>query len=73
MYGDNWRARLAAGLGICRTTLWAIMSDARKRGPQADIDGALIELVDRECEASAKRGASLSRLRNRLLTLREGN
>lgn len=75
LYGVNWRRRLAEGLGISRGTLFNMMcgpGSARslKRGPQADIDGALIELVERERDACAERSMSLTQLRNKLIAAR---
>jgi len=70
LYGTSWRARLAEGLGISRVTLWAwLRGDREKRGPQVDIDGELVALVERERDAAAARGMMLTRLRGQLIAL----
>lgn len=60
LYDYRWRARLAAGLGISRTTLHQWMTGG-KRDPQRDIDAEIADLIDRE------RGAVLTELRNKFL------
>ena len=70
IYGSAWRRRLAAGLGISRGTLWAILRGSRKSG--LDIDGAMLDLIDRERDAASERGVALTRLRNSLLATIKG-
>jgi hypothetical protein len=67
MYGAAWRRRLASGVGISRGTLWSIMRGANRHS--RDIDGAMIDLIDRERDATAERGMMLTKLRNRLIDL----
>ncbi len=68
IYGANWRARLAQGLGISRMTLWAMLRGDGKRSA-IDIDNRLVDLIERERDAAAERGVMLTRLRNRVVAL----
>jgi hypothetical protein len=69
LYGAFWRRRLAAGLGISRVTLWSILSGAKHNG---DIDGAMLDLIDRERDATAERGIELTKLKRTLLSAIKG-
>ncbi|EIG62902.1 hypothetical protein [Bradyrhizobium sp. WSM1253] len=64
VYGANWRARLAAALGISRMTLWAMLRGDGKRSA-IDIDNRLVDLIERD--AAAERGVMLTQLRNRVV------
>lgn len=70
LYGPPWRRRLAQGLGISRGTLWSVLS-GRKR-TSADVDGALLDLIDRERDATAERGMALTKLKRTLLSAIKG-
>jgi hypothetical protein len=58
--------RLAAGLGISRSRLFDYRKGART---ERDIDGMLIDLIDRERDAAAARVSMLTSLRNQMLGL----
>ncbi|OSJ32550.1 hypothetical protein BSZ19_18540 [Bradyrhizobium japonicum] len=67
LYGASGRmSRLAAGLGISRSRLFDYRRGA---GTARDIDGMMIDLIDRECDASTERVSTLTALRNRMLDL----
>ncbi|SDG60256.1 hypothetical protein SAMN05216338_1001873 [Bradyrhizobium sp. Rc2d] len=66
LYGEAYRRRLAQGLGISRGTLWAVLS-GRKRTAR-DVDLALLDLIDRERDATAERGMALTKLKKSLLS-----
>jgi len=66
MYGpDGWTTRLARGLGISRSTLFEWRQGRHKHG--RDIDGEIVDLIDRERDAVAARGMQLTRLRNKII------
>ncbi|MDA9411877.1 hypothetical protein [Bradyrhizobium sp. CCBAU 45384] len=66
LYGASGRmTRLAAGLGISRSRLFDYRRGARTA---RDIDGMLIDLIDRERDAAA-RVTALTALRNQMLVL----
>lgn len=65
LYGDEWRGRLAAGIGISRGTLWSIMSGSSRH--KRDIDAAMVSLIERERDMTIEHGAELTRLKNSLL------
>jgi len=66
MYGpDGWTTRLARGLGISRSTLFEWRQGRHKHG--RDIDGEIVDLIDRERDAVAARGMQLTRLRNMII------
>ncbi|MCU1348961.1 MAG: hypothetical protein JWO56_1991 [Acidobacteria bacterium] len=64
LYGKSWRRRLAAGLGISRSTLHSWIRDASRTA--RDIDGELIRLLDAEREACTTRWLRLGAMRKRL-------
>lgn len=64
LYGSTWRARLAAGLGVSRSTLFEWMQGANKR---RDIDAELIDLLDCERDAANERGLEIAELRRRFI------
>ncbi|TWI70527.1 hypothetical protein IQ16_03700 [Bradyrhizobium huanghuaihaiense] len=67
VYGAYGRmSRLAAGLGISRSRLFDYRRGART---SRDIDGMLIDLIDRERDAAAARVSALTALRNQMLGL----
>lgn len=68
LYGDEWKTRLAAGLGISRSQLFEWRRGANKT-TRRDIDAELIALIDRERDASNERGLNLSRLRAKMLLM----
>ena len=68
LYGDHWRKRLAAALGICRDTLYQWLHDRAKT--VRDVDGELIDLLDRERDAAAERGVQITALRRAMLAKR---
>lgn len=70
LYGRYYRAKLAAGLKISRTTLHQWETDG-KRDPHRDIDGEIADLIDRERDAAAERGADLTALRNKFLRVKQ--
>jgi hypothetical protein len=70
LYGACWRAKLAAGLGIGRTTLHQLCTGG-KRDPNRDIDAEIAALIDRERDLSAERSVSLTSLRNRFLRVKK--
>lgn len=67
LYGSSWRSRLAAGLGVSRSTLFEWC-----RGGKAvvDIDAAIIDLIDRERDEASLRGIQLTALKNRFVSRR---
>jgi hypothetical protein len=68
--GRGWTKKLAIGLCMSRSQLfeYRVGRGARDR----DIDGEMLDLIDRERDANAERGVALTKLRNRLLSLRKG-
>lgn len=70
LYGEEWRGRLAAGIGISRGTLWSIMSGSNRH--RRDIDAAMVALIERERDATAEHGMELTRLKNALLSAIKG-
>ena len=68
LYGDQWRKRLAAALPVSRDTLYWWLRGAVK--PHRDIDGELIDLLDRERDAAAERGVQITALRRALIAKR---
>lgn len=67
LYGASGRmTRLAAGLGISRSRLFDYRRGA---GTARDIDGMLVDLIDRERDAAAARVSTLTALRNQMLGL----
>lgn len=60
-----WRGRLAAGLGVSRSTLRLWLNGEFKSG--RDLGGELIELVDRERDAHLTRGVELTALKHELV------
>ncbi|MCS3893463.1 hypothetical protein M2171_002596 [Bradyrhizobium japonicum USDA 38] len=65
--GEEWKTRLAAGLDISRSQLfeWRLGTSKTRR----DIDCGLIALIDRERDASNKRGLKLFHLRTKMLPM----
>lgn len=62
LYGPTcWRGKLAAGLGVARSTLNLWLRGAYKS--TRDIDAEIVDLLDRECDASAARSIELAQLR----------
>ena len=64
LYGQSWRRRLAAGLGVSRSTLWQWLSGGGKR---RDIDADLIDLLDGELDAASERALLIAGLRRRFM------
>ncbi|MCK1341008.1 hypothetical protein IVB38_34585 [Bradyrhizobium sp. 38] len=64
LYGTAWRRRLAAGLSISRSTLYHWIQGERT---ERDVDGDLIDLLDRERDLAAARGADITALRRKLI------
>ena len=58
--------RLAVGLGISRSRLFDYRRGART---ERDIDGMIVDLIDRERDAAAARVSALTSLRNQMLSL----
>lgn len=68
LYGAaGWTVALARGLGMSRSQLFEYRIGRGKR--DRDIDGELIDLIDRERGAASERGVALTKLRNRLIDL----
>jgi hypothetical protein len=68
LYGFCWKSRLAAGLGIGRTTLHQWMTGGKR---DRDIDGEIADLIDRERDAASVRAVALTDLRNRFLRVKK--
>ena len=62
LYGKTFRAKLAAGLNISRSTLFEWM---RGGGKRRDIDGELIHLIECERDAADERSIELAALSKR--------
>lgn len=62
IYGKAFRAKLAAALGISRSTLFEWM---RGGGKRRDIDGELIDLIECERDAADQRSIELATLGKR--------
>jgi hypothetical protein len=60
LFGREWQAQVAAGLGVHRATLWRWMAGKR---PQHDVDHDLIELLERERERQDYRALQITALR----------
>ena len=69
LYGKSFRARLAEGLNITRSTLWLWLQGEIKN--DRDIDGELIELLDCERDAATERGLRIADLRRRFMKKKE--
>lgn len=67
--GRGWTAALARGLRMSRSQLFEYRIGRGKR--DRDLDGEMLELIDRERDANRARGVSLTRLRYRLLDMRK--
>jgi hypothetical protein len=67
LYGTRWTKRLAAGLRISRSQLYEYRVGRGNR--DRNIDGELIDLIERERAASAARGMALTQLRNYIASL----
>lgn len=68
--GRGWTVTLARGLNMSRSQLF----EYRRAGcikSGRDIDGEMLALIDRERDAAAQRGVDLTKLRNRLLSMRK--
>lgn len=70
LYGTGWRTRLAVGLDISRSTLFEWLRGNIKT--DRDIDGEIVELLDRERDAASERGLELTALRRRFIALGRG-
>lgn len=66
LYGSAWRSRLAAGVRISRNTLHEWLGGSWKKA-RRDIDGDLVELLDRERDACAERGIEITAIRRQLV------
>jgi hypothetical protein len=64
LFGSEWRKRMAAGLGISRSTLYLWLAGANT---SRDIDGDLIALLDAERDGCAERGMQITALRRQLI------
>jgi hypothetical protein len=67
LYGKAWRARLAAALGISRSTMfqWCLVNGRRR--DDAEIDSALIDLLDAQRDAATEKSLELADLRHRFI------
>lgn len=66
VFGDyGWTRRLAKALCISRSQLFEFRNGRGNR--DRDIDGELIDMIERERHATALRGAMLTRLRNQII------
>jgi transcriptional regulator with XRE-family HTH domain len=64
VFGEHgWTLRLARAMGISRSQLFEFRNGRGNR--DRDIDGELIDMIERD--ATALRGAMLTRLRNQLI------
>ena len=65
LYGPAYKRKLAAGLGISRSTLrlWMLGFVSNTR----DMESELLLLIDRERVATSGRGVDLTALRNALI------
>lgn len=70
LYGNSFRAKLAEGLGIGRSTLWQWMTDGGKRRAHRDVDAELIDLIDSERDATDQRGLQIDALRRLFVSQR---
>jgi hypothetical protein len=70
LYATGWRRRLAMGLQISRSTLFEWLRGNIKT--DGDIDGEIVELLDRERDAASERGGELTALRRRFIALGRG-
>ena len=66
LYGSACRSRLAAGLKVSRNTVHEWLSGAWTKA-RRDIDGDLIDLLDRERDACAERGVEITAIRRQLV------
>lgn len=66
LYGSAWRSRLAAGLNISRNTLHEWLGGSWTKA-RRDIDGDLVDLLDRERDAAAERGVEITAIRRQLI------
>lgn len=62
LYGREFRARLAAGLGISRVTLFELL---RGRGKRRDVDDDIIELLEHEHDVARERSVEIAALSER--------
>jgi len=60
LFGREWHAQVAAGLGVHRATLWRWMAGKR---PQHDVDHDIVELLERERERQDDRARDITALR----------
>lgn len=60
-----WRGKLAAGLSIAPSTLRLWLNGEYKS--DRDIDGEVLDLIERERDVSAERNVELGELRKRIL------
>lgn len=65
IFGKCWKGPMAQGLGVDRSTLRLWLRGEYKSG--RDIDGELIELIDRERDANAERSIELGELRKSVI------
>ncbi|WP_256805783.1 hypothetical protein [Bradyrhizobium sp. Bra64] len=68
--GRGWTTALARGLKMSRSQLFEYRIGRGKR--DRDLDGEMLDLIDRERDANSARGMALTKLRHRLLALRKG-
>jgi hypothetical protein len=64
LYGRDYHGSLADGLGVHRATLWRWLSGKR---PQHDVDGDILELLDREHAQSYERAGDIAALKKALM------
>lgn len=67
IYGKSFRARLAVGLKISRSTLFEWMRTSGTRRDGRDIDAELIDLLDSERGAAIERSIAIEDLRQRFI------
>lgn len=64
--GRGWTTALARGLKMSRSQLFEYRRGART---ERDVDGMLLDLINRERDAAAARVSALTALRNQMLSL----
>lgn len=66
VYGSQWMTRLAAAIGVSRSMLFEYRHGRRT---DRDLDGRLLDLIERERDAASERGMMLTRLRTSLIAM----
>jgi hypothetical protein len=60
LFGRDWHAQVAEGMGVHRATLWRWMAGKR---PQHDVDRDIIEMLEHERERQDDRARDITALR----------